>query len=398
MSSKSKGQLPALTGIRFFLALWIVIYHQLPPLESVLNGSLLHGAESILNTGYIAVTAFFVLSGFVLAYNYDLGRIASSVDRLRFASARFSRIYPAYLIGMLLLVPFGLYRLRAGIQMLPPWIEWGGLALNVTLLQSWIPQTALTWNYPGWSLSNEAFFYACFPFVGAMLWRIKPLSVLWTMLAALWILSCAAPLLAVLAPAHHWGMLPATTHDLPVDASIWANIIRYNPLLRLPEFCAGILLGKVYAATSDRYPDRNGAWLYVPAMVIIVLVLLTADRIPYPLLHNGLLLPLFASMVLGLAIGGGLFAQWLSRRTLVFLGNASYCMYILHVPTYAWLGLFFRYVLHSPATGWFWFFSYVAAVIALSSLLFKYIEEPWHRKLRAKLNYWLVPTLENAPV
>jgi peptidoglycan/LPS O-acetylase OafA/YrhL len=391
MSGK-RHQLLALTGIRFFLALWVVVYHQAPPMESVLRSSplLLRGFSNILHTGYSAVTVFFVLSGFVLAYNYDLRQFASPMNREIFAVARFTRIYPAYAVGLLLMLPLALYRLWAGIQIAPPLVEWGSFVLNLLLLQSWIPQTALTWNYPGWSLSNEALFYACFPVLGVLLWRINRPAVLWAAGAALWILSCTAPLIAVWAPAYHWGTLPATTLVLPADASIWANIVRYNPLLRLPEFCAGILLAKIYSHIPVPHWLRNcGPHLYVPAGTITMLLLIEADQIPYPFLHNGLLLPLFASIILGLALGGGFPAQWLSSPTFVLLGNASYSMYILHVPIYFWLGLFFRYALGRQPIGWIWFFSYVTVVILTACTFFKFVEDPLHHFLRGWLTRWL---------
>lgn len=62
--------------------------------------------SSLVGTGYAAVGIFFLLSGFILAYNYDLGTQWSDQGKLRFAIARFSRIYPVYLLGLLLVLPF----------------------------------------------------------------------------------------------------------------------------------------------------------------------------------------------------------------------------------------------------------------------------------------------------
>ena len=68
-----KQQLPALTGARLFLALWVILYHQIPHEDTTVTvswlGSLPLPFHLFLRTGYAAVTVFFVLSGFVLAYN-----------------------------------------------------------------------------------------------------------------------------------------------------------------------------------------------------------------------------------------------------------------------------------------------------------------------------------------
>jgi len=337
---------------------------------------------ALFDTGYSAVTAFFVLSGFVLAYNYDFGALTAAAGRTRFAIARFSRIYPAYLAGLLLLVPLALYRLLSGIQIAPPAVEWRDFVLNVLLVQAWSPYSALTWNYPGWSLSNEAFFYAVFPVAGAWLWRMERPAALFGAMLALWALSSLAPGIAVSIPVHHWGDVAATQHTLPDDVSIWANLIRYNPLLRLPEFCAGIVLAKIYFTLK---PQRHGPWLYATGGLASVLILSQAGRIPYPLVHNGLLLPLYALLIIGLAVGGGWPARWLSHPVLLLLGNASYAMYILHAPLYAWLDIFFRRALHREPSDMVWFFSYLAVVISVACLFFHFVEEPLHRRLRSAL-------------
>ena len=58
--------------------------------------------------------------------------------------------------------------------------------------------------------------------------------------------------------------------------------------------------------------------------------------VPYVLLHDGLLMPLFGCIVLGLA-GENWLASAFSVRPLVFVGEASYCLYLLHFNLWNWI-------------------------------------------------------------
>src|SRR5579863_1305776 len=84
----------ALTGLRFFAALHVVFYHYAV-------GLLPYPLSSVAKNGYVAVGLFFVLSGFVLAYNYA----DRPMDIRTFWTARFARIYPAYLLAFVLIAP-----------------------------------------------------------------------------------------------------------------------------------------------------------------------------------------------------------------------------------------------------------------------------------------------------
>jgi hypothetical protein len=53
----------------------------------------------------MGVSFFFVLSGFILAYSY-LGQLRLGGEKRRFWEARFSRIYPVYLLSLLIDWPF----------------------------------------------------------------------------------------------------------------------------------------------------------------------------------------------------------------------------------------------------------------------------------------------------
>jgi peptidoglycan/LPS O-acetylase OafA/YrhL len=103
-----RNRLLPLTGLRFFLAISVVIYHQTSPDNYLgpVTPRLPDILFAISRTGYVAVDVFFVLSGFVLSYFYSLATRFSSSQLVSFAINRFARIYPTYCLGLLLIAPF----------------------------------------------------------------------------------------------------------------------------------------------------------------------------------------------------------------------------------------------------------------------------------------------------
>ena len=85
-----KRELHALTGLRFFAAFSVVIYHFAQPLFAGAAAPI----RSLAGTGYIAVSLFFLLSGFVLSYSYLNRQGDMRGSRRGFWAARFARIYP----------------------------------------------------------------------------------------------------------------------------------------------------------------------------------------------------------------------------------------------------------------------------------------------------------------
>ena len=71
-----------------------------------------------------------------------------------------------------------------------------------------------------------------------------------------------------------------------------------------------------------------------PAGAILVLAAMGDGR-PSWLNASGALTPLFALVVWSLSVEDGVVAQVLSNPRLVFLGDASYAIYILHLPLFA---------------------------------------------------------------
>src|SRR5438270_6476303 len=182
----SRPRLPALTSLRFFAAFHVFLFHMLA-MGAVFGPAWFHSLSSI---GYVGVTFFFVLSGFILVYTYA----GTSVSRRDFWHARFARVYPAYVFALLLTTPFFILGVRHYHEIGLPFMAFEAAhvkctaALELLLLQAWVPPAALSWNGVGWSLSVEAFFYLLFPLLLTRFTRFSRKQLL-AVIAVCWLVS-----------------------------------------------------------------------------------------------------------------------------------------------------------------------------------------------------------------
>jgi peptidoglycan/LPS O-acetylase OafA/YrhL len=339
----------------------------------------------VMRTGYVAVGVFFVLSGFVLSYAHEpeLCHRWSWRESRRFLYNRFARIYPGYVVGLMLVMPIVGFELAKSHVPVDKGKESVTALLNWTLLQTWIPSMAASWNGPAWSLSNEAFFYLTFPIVGVWLWKITRKREVAFVSLALWASGLVGPMIAVLLPIHGFGNVPATSPLADADP-FWSNFFKYYPLLHLPDFCIGIAAGKLFRILRNEKSSLagRGYLIYGPALILELMVLFEGNRIPYPLLHNALLLPLHGALILGLALSGRGPVRVLSNSAVVFLGHASYAMYIIHLPFSIWLNFVIRPFLPGRPSGVPVMLAYLVLVICLASLQFRWIEQPANKILK----------------
>jgi peptidoglycan/LPS O-acetylase OafA/YrhL len=385
---RPKNHFKPLTSLRFFAAMHVLAFHN--HLDRLMDFP--GGIRSIIRTGYVSVSLFFVLSGFILAYTYHGDREDASLDRRSFWVARLARIYPVYFVGLLLAAPFVFWAHFNSDR--PAWSVFKILALGGscgTLTQSWIPPLAVDWNAPGWSLSAEAFFYLIFPFVSPWIWRWNQRQTVMA-LAGLWLLSLCLPALCCCAVIPGFSDCPATV----APSTGWlAKLVAFNPLLRFPEFLLGIALCRLFVLKrQSRLPTSSPAGKhFLPglALIGIIGVLGCGSWIPYPYLHNGLLDILFAGLIYGLAdidSRSGLAktpARLLSMPILVLLGEASYAVYILHVPLRKWMYQILEWLNPNVHPSMALFVAYTLMTLGVSILVFKLIEEPARRIIRRKL-------------
>ncbi len=338
--------MPALTGIRFFAAFYVVLFHSLPWLDVHFHLPL--PVKTFLGNGYLSVCLFFILSGFILSYTYE-GHTAGGVNRAKFWESRFARIYPVYLLSLVLAFPFNWHELR-----LP------SAAAVLLMVQAWNPlQPKITgaWNYPAWSLSVEAFFYLCFPFIQSRLTKASR--------KALLILGTIAAFVAIFAHTPTQGL---GTWDRSTLVGKWIPL----PVLRFPEFLVGMVLGNHFL--RDRSVSRK-TFLTVSAAFMAVLLL----SIPIGPWVSLVVLP-FGLLIYSLASSSDPLTGLLSKPLFILLGGASYSLYLLQLPIRDCVRVLMPRIsshlamLSAPLTP--------VILILISILVFRFWEEPMRRSIR----------------
>lgn len=339
LETTPRRRLHALTSLRFFAALFVVLHHALGP-----------DRPGGIRSGYLGVTFFFVLSGFVLAWSYQ-----DAMRNLDFWRNRAARILPLYWLFIVAgtVLPLAADRSPASV----------GSAL--LLVQAWNPSHSIREGVhtAAWSLSAELFFYACFPFAVALLRRLRT----YTLLA-----------LAV----GTWLALGAVAVRLPRVTS-QAYFLTYNfPPYRFGEFLVGVCLA--LAIRRGWRPPVHRAVLLVAALAVGTGVLVAdaghhLDRSRAAFLAVAAVSGLIVWAVEAEAAGG---ARLLRTRPLILLGEWSYALYLVHP-------LVIRVVAHLHGTDFPGYLPVPLAVLAiavslvLAGVACELIEKPAERRLRA---------------
>jgi peptidoglycan/LPS O-acetylase OafA/YrhL len=365
--------LPALTGLRFLLAIWVILHHISGKgmMLEAWTRALPPAGQSLVLGGYLAVQSFFVLSGFVLARSYAASNWERR-DLVKYFAARFARIYPVYALSLLVVSPFIFDSMMRPTRTVA--LKTSLLVDYAFVLQGWYGNLGVGWNTPAWTLSCEFFFYLLFPAMFLLLRNARKRT-----LGAVLALAVIAPVLLA-----HAGV-PWT----------------WKPIHHFADFAAGIAGARLFEGTDWRFLRRRGAWLYLPALGAGALL------ITHPAFMEGVrilgwggdvntgLRPLNVLALLGLGLGTGFGARLLSSAAVEYLGKASYSMYILHVPVLWWYSKWAMYQTYMPrlvAAA-----LYLGIVIAVSAVAFELVEKPANRWIRLRVAASLAARAGNQP-
>jgi peptidoglycan/LPS O-acetylase OafA/YrhL len=351
-------RLDALTGLRWWAAFFVFAFHMLilAPLP---------GISSLLAQGYLGVTFFFVLSGFVLTWS-----ASNRVRQSTFYWRRFARIYPSHFAALLIAIPV-FYDLGVGHN--ESWVkpaDFGAFGLSVLLIQGWwlLPSILFAGNPAAWTLTCEFFFYALHPYLSKAL---RPLAVRGAVVAAI-----GAVVVAFCYRAIAMGEPTAWYAALPV------------PLVHLPEFVLGMAIAWAF---------RNGWHPRVPVSVGIGAMAATVGAIGLtPILLPG---SLVSSFITG--FGNELFTVacalaiiavarrsiegkrlHLGARWQVVLGEWSFAFYLVHA-TFIYIALT---VFGFQAPSWWnllWFVGLLVVSLGAAAALHLGVEKPLEKRMRA---------------
>ena len=347
--------LDPLTSVRFFLALGVVLFH------FQLYWTLPAESAGLLNRARLGVDVFFILSGFILTHVYLHGNGAP--DYKRFLAARFARIYPAHLFILLAMLGLVLIAPMVGVGLEPGRFNPADFAGTLLLVQAWFPrETMALWNGPAWSLSAEWFAYLAFPAYAAVALRLRSRP---------WVLIALAALLFVALDAFYRAqfgrVLPRAEDSL--------GILRI-----LPEFLYGI--GLYYLGQR---------WTLSPRLAVLVALATTAALLA--LMQVGaddrVIVAAAGPFILSLALlAKAPVTTFLSHPIALFAGEASFALYLVHIP----MLMVWRNAVQAVAG---WPEDYRMGVGELSSLLVLtlvaaaaihvFVEQPGRRWLRSRM-------------
>ncbi|HEX9382904.1 MAG TPA: acyltransferase, partial [Gemmatimonadaceae bacterium] len=303
-----KAELSGLTGIRFYAAVPVYLSHvaMIPGMTALI------GTNLFFNSGDVGVSFFFVLSGFILTYNYaDFFRDGVSAgDYKRFVWDRLTKIYPVHVLTLLMVLPIAVFSPQKPL-------DWRAVPVHLTLLQClWPSSEPAFWEYlnvPSWSISCEGFFYL-----------LAPMAVFFAFgNRRRWV-----PVVVAVGYACGLGLL--LWHGQSDNAQLYF-VARFAPT-RFVEFLVGVFMARGFLTSSRQPLEGISGLAQSTGIMLIIAGVIYRQYAAWPLWGGLLYVPGSVLLILGLAHGRGFFAAYLSRPWCNRLGMASFSLYLIHVP------------------------------------------------------------------
>jgi peptidoglycan/LPS O-acetylase OafA/YrhL len=354
-----------LSALRFFAIVLIYFHHLAYP------GGL----------GAAAVTFFFALSGFLMAYSYSTRFVSLDREQIRsFYLRRLSRVYPLHILTFLIAIPI-VYVTNFKTNIF--------YALsNIFLVQSFFPNgnQVFSFNSLAWFLSDLVLFYLLTPFILFLLNKSQMAGNLMKLLALLlFLLFCEAAL----------GLMVNPNME-PFSFQWW--FIYISPFFRIFDYMIGLVTGMIFISRKDwlSHPVPLTNRILFSALEIITILFFAYSFawrrfFPYPALHMGAyFLPFSLFIIFVFAFQRGILSAILSTKFFVYLGELSFSIYLLHQLAINYTAAIFA----SPISGMTDSRKTLAAqlillfvVICLSDITFRYFEQP--------VKSWLIHKAEN---
>lgn len=369
------GEIKALSGLRIVAAVWVVLFH-FRPLLAQAAPDFTAALAPLLDCGAQGVDLFFILSGFVLTWNYldRMGQSWSTRSTLRFLWLRLARVWPVYLVTMHLAAAWIIFTRNVGHVPSPAVDQLTAISYlrQLLLVQLWFEPyfDGTSWDGPAWSISAEWLAYLLFGVLILVIFRVARVSrarvLLWLAIGA-----SLPPTLLLLATGEFytaWSWLPRIVGQFTAGALACAAVRKLRP---------------------DDRTRRAFGWLSLLIGATIVGSLHYLDAHPPASIRDasGLVDVLFIPLVVALAVGAGTLPRLLSTRLMVYCGHISFGLYMVHELVHTawnWAVLQFEITLTPGASGSAVVVGLLGIAVVGAVALYHGVEEParlWMRRM-----------------
>lgn len=312
MDNKNDGKIESLQALRGIAFLGIFLLH----------------VGATVSWAAFGVSIFFVMSGFLMTKRYNNQGCVSIKSNAKFAIQKIKKIYPLHIITMLFALALQITvliidgeKIRSFISLL------GKTVINTFLLQAWIPskEVVLSLNGISWFLSVMIFLYFAFPFIMRIINKcnLNKLIVISVLLLVLQIISCFI-----------------VTILFAKNSYIYQWFTYCFPVFRVGDFFAGCVLCVKCNETKTNNRNNNKYSVievitFITTLIILVLLYYkntSTDNIIFKTVLNDTTIYILLSLVWIYLFYCrlGIITKLLSNKALVYLGNISAYLFLIH--------------------------------------------------------------------
>ncbi|NTX81023.1 acyltransferase [Serratia proteamaculans] len=354
INAQRPKNLTSLTGMRIFAALLVFLFHaslgkMLNPFEDLQVANTY--ALVFKNAGWLGVSFFFILSGFVLTWSAN-----PQQSNRRFWLKRLGKIFPNHLVTWALMLVF----FRSYVSDSHAWLP------NLFLLSSWSNNIDIfvSVNQPSWTLCSELLFYLLFPAIFLIVRKLPPHWLLHALVALFLMLALTQFAIA------QWVEGTPQLKEWPLSENQWW--LAYNfPPFRLYEFAAGMIMARLLQAGRHIPLPLSGAVLLVLAAYVATYF------VPFQYSLNLLtFIPLCLLITVAAQSDLAGTPTLINARLTVWLGEISFGMYMVHYLVLITAKQMMSGQLYGLTSSLLIILTCLLASLAGGYLLYRYIELP----------------------
>jgi peptidoglycan/LPS O-acetylase OafA/YrhL len=330
-----------LTSIRGIAAILVMFYHikhfLLPYLPEIIM--------TVIQMGYLAVDFFFVLSGFILTWKYQsVFKKPTLAIFYDFFVKRVARIYPLHVITLLFFATIPLALVVTGREVqFSDRFSLDSLPFHFFLIQNWGWSNIPSWNVPSWSISTELFAYLSLPLGLYVINRLNRVT-----------------LIILLLSIYLFSIIYLNMQGVE---SLAAVMLGFPSIVRC---IYGFYFGVFTALVAPHVKNHSSGVFFILALSVLIAVT------TYKIEQYYYVPALFSLILLALLGSPKIVHKGLECRPILYLGEISFSIYLLHYVVRDQLTMYF--LPDNSSAPIYWIVIYIVVTIGLSAISYKYIE------------------------